>query len=299
MRRNAIVFGLLALVASCQEKVTGLQPAGGAAASALQEERYLRRLRLDLTGRAATDAELEADRKMLGQTGGTPATRGALADSLMAKSEFAATYVQELENRVFAGETVANRANLLCQIFRNFDVTCQTCPQPVDGNLCHSCECARVKAVAKEQDSLMKAAADLAAGTKTGAIERRFAATDIYRFLAGEPENLAQQIFSHFLGKRPSDDETRNVAALYYGQAQVPTALLFHRVGATYEDLIDIVFSSEVYREAAVASVFVRYLGREPLAAERATFVAGMDDKAPDVRTVIRAVVSSREYFAQ
>jgi hypothetical protein len=84
------------------------------------------------------------------------------------------------------------------------------------------------------------------------------------------------------------------------GQAGgAPRALLFHRHGVTFSDLADIVFGSEVYREAIVDGAFGRYLGRPPSSVERAHFSAQLDATSPDLRPVIRAVVSSREYFAQ
>ncbi len=78
-----------------------------------------------------------------------------------------------------------------------------------------------------------------------------------------------------------------------------PAGLLFHRHGSSYQDLLDIIFQSEVYREAAVSAVFARYLGRSALLQEMAHFSAQLDADAPDVRPIIRAVVSSQEYFEQ
>ena len=74
---------------------------------------------------------------------------------------------------------------------------------------------------------------------------------------------------------------------------------MFHRHGSDYADLIDIVFDSEVYREAIVRRVFGRYLAREPSSVELAHFVSTLDAAKPDVRGVVRAVLSSREYFEQ
>jgi hypothetical protein len=78
-----------------------------------------------------------------------------------------------------------------------------------------------------------------------------------------------------------------------------PAGLLFHRLGGNYADLIDIVFHSEVYREAMVHRVFDRYLARAPSSAELAHFATTLDATDPDQRGVVRAVVSSREYFEQ
>ena len=78
-----------------------------------------------------------------------------------------------------------------------------------------------------------------------------------------------------------------------------PAGLLFHRHGSNYEGLLDILFGSEVYREAAVSAVFARYLGRPAGLAEMAHFSAELDADSPDLRPVVRAVVSSQEYFDQ
>jgi hypothetical protein len=78
-----------------------------------------------------------------------------------------------------------------------------------------------------------------------------------------------------------------------------PAGVMFHKDGATYPDLVDIVFSDEVYREAVVRRVFERYLARDPSSAELAHFVALQDATDPDARDIVRAVLSSREYFDQ
>jgi hypothetical protein len=57
------------------------------------------------------------------------------------------------------------------------------------------------------------------------------------------------------------------------------------------------VFDDEIYREAVVASVFDRYLARQPSSAERAHFVSVLDATDPDAQLVIEAVLSSKEYF--
>ena len=75
--------------------------------------------------------------------------------------------------------------------------------------------------------------------------------------------------------------------------------LVFHELGEDYDDLVDIVFRSEVYREAAVRAVFLRYLGRDPSGGELHAFVGALDPANPDVRPGIQAVVSSGEYYAQ
>jgi len=74
---------------------------------------------------------------------------------------------------------------------------------------------------------------------------------------------------------------------------------MFHRHGKDYAELIDIIFDSEVYRESMVRRVFTRYLAREPSSIELAHFTATLDANAPDMRDLVRAVVSSREYFEQ
>jgi hypothetical protein len=48
-----------------------------------------------------------------------------------------------------------------------------------------------------------------------------------------------------------------------------------------------------------VQYAFGRYLGRAPSPVELAVFAGGLDAQNPDLRPLVRAVVSSREYFAQ
>ncbi|HUS67423.1 MAG TPA: hypothetical protein VMZ28_22960, partial [Kofleriaceae bacterium] len=217
-----------------------------------------------------------------------------------ASPAFGITFVSELENRVLSGETLNARYGLICQVFRNFDPPCQKCPQPTDGDLCHACECPSVKRLSDEHAMLASSPAELTAGVSTGEIERRYGSAYVYQYSFNDPEGLADAMFTAFLGKRPSADERRNAGMLVYGRAGgAPRGLLFHRHGVTFSDLSAIVFGSEVYREAIVDGVFGRYLGRGPSSVERAHFVGTLDAQSPDLRPVIRAVVSSREYFAQ
>ena len=76
-----------------------------------------------------------------------------------------------------------------------------------------------------------------------------------------------------------------------------PAGLVFQRLGGTYDELLDIVWQSEVYREAIVSAVFERYLARRPSSAERAHFVDLIDGAAPDARLLIEDVLTSKEYF--
>ncbi|MCA9677485.1 MAG: hypothetical protein KC464_20850, partial [Myxococcales bacterium] len=160
--------------------------------------------------------------------------------------------------------------------------------------------CAPLAGYVAERAALRTAVDDLAAGATTSSIERRYVEASPFRALAS-PDGVAQALFDGFLGHAPQLEERRNAAAMVQGAliAGSPAGLLYHRHGADYADLLDIVFGSEVYREAAVGAVFERYLGRRPTAAELGHFAAGLDPDDPDVRDVILAVVSSREYFEQ
>ena len=135
----------------------------------------------------------------------------------------------------------------------------------------------------------------------TSEAERRYAASQIFYYSNGTQDAIASSMFQSFLGKKPSDDELHNAGMIAIGDylPGIAKGLLFHRHGGTYADLVDIVFTSEVYREAAIAGVFQRYLGRVPTSAERSAFISGLDEDKPDLVPVIRAVVTSNEYFGQ
>lgn len=291
---------LCALGPSCTTHEDGLQPVGGAAESVTVQKRFLRRLYLDLAGTPPSDAALQEGLDRLARDGNTAATRDKLAAELLGQPAFARGFVAELEGRLFAGEAKGNTYNLLCAFFRNADTSCQLCAPPRSADLCEGCECARIQSLAAEQKQLDGSAADLAARATTVEIEGRYAGADGYRFRFGMPEALAQGLFQDFLGRAASPDEERNAAAMDIGALLgqgYQAGVLFHRYGKSYADLVGILFSSEVYTDALVDRVFLRYLGRNASARERAHFVAGMDP--PDARPIIRAVVSSREYYIQ
>jgi hypothetical protein len=230
----------------------------------------------------------------------SPSARAALADRLIDSEEFAQTFVDELGNRVFGGEDPDDRYALICAVTRDDDPRCATCGPPPGGDPCAGCDCPPLVAISADRQAVLDATADLAASEATTAeVERRFAeSTALVAFSA--PEALADQLFELFLGRPAEADEQVNAAAMIIALLpDSPSGLLFHRHGTDYEDLLDILFQSEVYREAAVGAVFGRYLGRPARLAEMAHFSAELDETVPDVRPVIRAVVSSREYFEQ
>ena len=86
------------------------------------------------------------------------------------------------------------------------------------------------------------------------------------------------------------------VGAIFPGS---PAGLMFHRHGSNYADMINIIFESEVYRESMVRRAFNRYLAREPSSLELPYFATTLDATKPDMRSLVRAVLSSREYFEQ
>jgi hypothetical protein len=297
-----LLVSLAAIGGACGDSVDGLAPVGGAAPSQVELERFVRRLHLDLTARPATDEYLaDAVAQLEAADAGAAAARAALADRLIESDEFAQVFVDELTNRVFGGESPDDRYALICGTTRDENPACSECGPPPDGDACAGCECEPLVTIHADRQALLDAAADLAGGeATTGAVERRFAESSALRGFS-EADALVDQLFELFLGRPAEADEQVNAEAMVFGAIVPgsPAGLLFHRHGGSYEDLLDIVFDSEVYREAAVGAVFGRYLGRAALLHEMAHFADQLDADDPDIRPVVRAVVSSQEYFEQ
>jgi hypothetical protein len=298
----AVWLCFVAGAAACGDTVDGLSPVGGEEPSTATLERFARRLHLDLTGRPATDDYLaDAVAELGGETRAatSAAARAALADRLIDSEDFAQTTIDELTNRVFGGEDPDNGYSLLCAITRDEDPRCAECG-PAAGDPCTGCDCAPLVELADDRQGLLDAPTDLAGDATTAAIERRFAGS---RALAAfsAPAALVDRLFETFLGRPAEADEQVNAESMTLGSfiPGSPAGLLFHRHGANFQDFIDILFDSEVYRDAATSAVFERYLGRPARLAEMAHFSAELDADDPDVRLVIRAVVSSQEYFEQ
>jgi hypothetical protein len=152
-----------------------------------------------------------------------------------------------------------------------------------------------------ERDDLEKTTTDFHGGTESSAIERRYAMAFGYFVLAGAPEGRVSALFDDFLSRTAEPDEIENGRSMILGFAldNAPAGLLFHKHGRNYADMIDIIFTSEAYRESIVRRVFNRYLAREPSSAELAHFVPTLDAAKPDARDLVRAVLASREYFEQ
>ena len=291
--------GLAAVLAgtSCSETVSGNKPIGKQADSEAQIQRYLRRAYLDLSGHVPSDTELAASTARLRDAGNTATARGALVDDLIAQDSFAAARFEEHETSIFGGSSLDQQYALVCGIIRGIAPACMACR---DADAC-ACACPQLQSLVTERAQLRSSAADLRSGTKTSTIERRYAMATAYFALAGTPENRVTALFDDFLARTPEPDEVENGRAMIVGALfpPAPAGLLFHQLGATYADLIDIVFGSEVYREAMVRREFDRYLARSPTATELAHFVSTLDVNEPDARGLVRAVVSSREYFEQ
>jgi hypothetical protein len=283
-----------ALAVSACTRDEGNLPVGTEEVSPLQQERYLRRLHVDLTGAPPEDAVLGAALERLRSEGNTATVRRTLAEELLASDAFAENWVAELENRAFEGETRQSRYDLLCLVLRT--VECVEC----DAEDACACSCPAIVPILEERTALEAAPADFAGGATTASVERRYAATQAFRFPLG-PDAVAELLFGAFLDRPVENDERRNASAMVVGSFLdgSPAGLVFHRHGSDYGDLVDIVFESEPYRDAAVDRVFVRYLGRFATAIERSHFASALDPQDPDVRGVIEAVVASQEYFEQ
>lgn len=292
---HAATAALLALaLAACDETVGGHAPVGGDEATEASLQRFVRRAHLDLAGTPPDEATLAADVAALRASTNPTAARRALVQRLMAAPAWASVWVEELENRVLGGETLTGRYQFLCTIIRNDDEACRGCAaaDPCD------CACPVLTQLRSERDALATATADLRGGDPTSAIEQRYARAIGYFALANGPEGRAAALFEDFLGRPAEADEIENARAMIFGGlGGGPAGLIFHRHGSNYDDLLDIVWGSEVYREATVTAVFERYLARRPTAAELAHFVGRLDAGAPDQRPVIEDVLTSKEYF--
>ena len=291
------LLAILLCLAACNDTVPAGKPVGTTVDTEAELQRFLRRAYLDLTGGVPTEAELAAGTARLRDAGNTAAARGALADELIAGERFAAVWIEELENTILGGNTLEQQYGLVCGIVRGTVPACNTCTQP---DPC-ACTCANLPALSSERAGLRTTAADLRGGMKTSSIERRYAKAIAYFALAGTPEARMRALFDDFLARPAEPDEIENGRAMIIGAffPTSPAGLMFHRHGSNYDDLIDIVFDSEVYREAIVRRVFERYLARSPRPNELAHFVATLDANDPDARGLVRAVASSREYFEQ
>lgn len=307
MRWDGVIRGdlcaLLALVAvavGCDSKVSGVQPVGGDQASPIEQERFLGRLHLDLTGARAADQWMEDSLARLATDGDSAQTRSVIAAPLVDSDEWAAQYVDELENRLYGGEDAEARYEQLCGILRAVDPTCTACAPPTGGDVCAECSCAPLVAIVADRDSVRQVKSSLATSATTADVGRALAASQALTDLS-DPDTTVMALFETFVGRAAEAEEQLNGRNMVFGisLAGSPSGLLFHRHGTDYDDLVDIIFESEVYREAQVAQVFDRYLGRSPTPAELRHFAAQLDTTDPDVRPTVRAVVSSREYFEQ
>jgi hypothetical protein len=297
--RGWAVGAVLALCA-CSDKVESATPVGGQQASLAEQQRFVRRLYLDLTGKPPGEAAMAAAIDQLA-AGNTAATRAALARELLESADFATIFVGELETSVFGGEPIDSRYGLVCGVTRDNEPPCNTCAPAAPGDPCGDCACPVLIQLAAEQESLHAAAADLD-GLSTGAIERRFGDAQVLRRSFGDGGAYTDALFLAFLGRNADPDEQRNGRSLFFGalfDPGRPAGVLFHRHGSNSADLVAILFESENYREAVVDRAFSRYLGRAATPAELAHFSARVDAADPDARPIIEAVVSSREYFAQ
>jgi hypothetical protein len=290
------LLATLLCLAACNETIPAGKPVGTTVDTEAEIQRFLRRAHLDLTGTVPSDNDLAAGTTRLRDAGNTAAARADLADELMAGDKFATLWIEELENNLFAGNTLEQQYAFLCGIVRN-NPACSTCTTQ---DSC-ACTCLNIPTLFTEREDLRKTATDLRAGAKTSSIERRYARTLGYFALAGSPEGRTRALFDDFLARPAELDEIENGRGMIIGAIfpTSPAGLLFHRHGSNYNDMLDIVFTSEVYREAMVRRVFERYLARSPRPHELAHFVPTLSATDPDARGLVRDVASSREYFEQ
>lgn len=290
-------LAILLCLAACDETISAGKPVGGTVDTEAELQRYLRRAYLDLTGAAPAEADLTASTARLHDAGNTAAARASFTDELIAAEAFSDLWIEELENGIFGGNSLEQQYAFVCALIRTADPACESCTV---ADAC-TCTCPAMQSFNAERTDLRTTAADLHGGAMTSTVERRYARAAGYFVLGGSPEGRVRALFDDFLARTAEPDEIENGRAMILGAifSNAPAGLMFHRHGATYDDLLDIVFDSEVYREALVRRVFERYLARSPSPAELVHFVATLDANEPDARGLVRAVVSSREYFDQ
>lgn len=290
--------GALALagLVACEQTVPAGAPIDITPDTEAQIQRYVRRLHLDATGAAPSDPELTTATARLRERGNTAAARGELVAELVASERFSAAWIEQLESTIYGGNSLAAHYGMLCGIARA-DPACSACAA---ADPC-ACACPSIQILRAERDALGTSAADLRAGDPTATIERRYARATGYFAQIGTPEARVRALFDDFLARAAEPDEVENGRAMVLGALVpgAPAGLLFHRHGASYADLLDIVFDSEVYREAIVRRVLERYLARAPRAAELAALSSTIDAVEPDARALVRAALASREYFDQ
>lgn len=287
------------LAAACDSTVSGNQPVGGSVDTEAELQRFLRRANLDLAGKQPDQAVLDAATLRLRDAGNTPGARGELVAEMLATPAFTDLWVEELENGIFGGSTVDQHYLFVCALVRAGDAACNACTE-TDACLC---ACPQLDVLEAERTMLRTSAADLASGTSTSALEQRYAMARGYFALSPSPEGRVTALFDDFLARAPEPDELENGRSMVIFQDGflngAPVGLLFHRHATNYADMIDIIFGSEVYREAMVRRAFERYLARSPSPAELAHFTTTLDANEPDMRPLVQAIVSSREYFEQ
>jgi hypothetical protein len=295
VRRISLLLPLC--LAACDHTIDDQKPVGSHVDSEAEVQRYVRRAYLDLSGRPPDDAALQAATVRLRDAQNTAAARGAFVDELIASEDYAKVWIEELENGIFGGNTLESQYTFVCSIIRGQDRACDACTET---DAC-KCSCNVLPQLDAERTDLRKATDDFHASVATSQIERRYASAIGYFALAGTPEGRVSALFDDFLARAAEADEIENgrsmiIGAIFPGS---PAGLMFHRHGSNYDDLIDIIFESDVYREAMVRRVFERYLAREPSSLELAHFSTTLDAAQPDMRGLVRAVLSSREYFEQ
>ena len=116
---RALGLYALLILGACDETIDGQHPVGGSTATEAAVERFVRRLHLDLTGSPPDDATLATARDRVVAAAGSTAIRRTLAEELVATPAFGTTFVAELENRVFGGETLSRHYDFVCGLARN------------------------------------------------------------------------------------------------------------------------------------------------------------------------------------
>jgi hypothetical protein len=300
MNPKTILCALAALgLCACEDTRSGFAPVLGDEVTTAEKERFARRLHLDLTGLPPTPDQTAELIRRLDEEGNTAETRGAVAAGIIASPEAASFYLTETGTTAFSGSSVAIGYYVVCEIQRAMDPACGSCDE---ADPCE-CTCPAISAYAAEESAYLALAQDLGSGgdTTTSDIERTLCQSAPFLYYGTSPEGISTQVFQLLLGRPPEADELKNARFMTLGSylPGSPSGVLFHQPGESYEDLLDIVIGSEVYRDAMVTRTFQRYLGRRPSGDELRSFSASLDAERPDLRPLVQAVVSSSEYFQQ
>lgn len=278
-------LGCLLLSTACTKVETqivkGNNPPQDSTIDNVLKDNFIQKVYIDVIGRTPTNLEKIGARTVIDKNNCSKENRDNLISQLMAMADFK-DHLYNIDN---AGLLKSNSDMVIGYYITYYAGLMNDSSQKAAHNG-YVEDVNRLKILRRTYQNFLTDSIDLVE------VHKRMTFNPLYDALIGGEYAWANASFPYFLMRKPTTDEMTNIYYMFSGfQGQ-----LFLKSGTSKSEYINIFFESNEYFEGQIRSVYLRYLFREPTAAEVASLTP-IYKKDHNITDLLKNIFLSDEYL--